>query len=205
MEDNNISTLSKAYTSRVQKEKIKHKNEQDKIDLENSIKLQNLLDGMSIIRNAFRDLLKIDFGNHFSLDLIENDYQGWPSLNLLVKDNKNDIEDGPTFLVRASDCNAEVTIDFIISGELKTLVIKDHSVVKQIPSYLRKSLRKYLDSVTSFVVENENKVVPLPDIDFDVNEDNSNNNLLSDDSLIETEQDFSELDILPILDEIEII
>ncbi len=209
MEDNNISTLRKAYTTRVQKEKIKHKNGQKQVDIENSIKFQYLLEGMSIIRSAFRDLLEIDFGKRFSLSLVEDDYQGWPNLNLLVKDKQNIIEDGPNFVARVSDYNEESTIEFIFSGELKTLKIKNKSVVSQIPSYLRKNLRQYLDSVTSFVVENENNVAPLPSIDLDIGSSKLDNSALSEslgnDDLIDIQEDFSELDTLPILEEVEII
>lgn len=204
MEDNSISTLSKAYASRIKIEKLKQEKGQKKIDINNSIKFQNLLEAMLNVRDGLKELLVIDLGKRFSLDLIENDYLGFPSFNLYLKDNENEIKETPSFVARANDYNEEVTIEFIILGSLQTLKIENHAVVTQIPSYLRKNLRGFLDAVTLFAVENEIKSLELPAIDFQTEDNNLSDNI-SDEDLIENKEDLPDFDTLPILEEIELI
>ena len=83
----NTSAISKAYTSRVQKEKFKHQRESRLVDIESSQRQENILLAMVTIRSTLRDLLSIDFGKRYHLKLVEDDWWGWARLSLRLEDN----------------------------------------------------------------------------------------------------------------------
>lgn len=202
MEKNpSVSAISKAYSSRVQKEKIKHQQESRLVDIENSHRQENILLAMTSIRTALRDLLSIDFGKRFHLKLIEDDWWGWARVTLKVEDQLDDIQDTPNFTVRVSDHNAQGTLEFIINGDLKTLSINNSGVLAQVPGYLRKIIRNYLDQVTEFVIQNEKAPKKIEKIDLkDAQTDDSNKIDLEYDSNDYTPDT---IDTLPVIEDLE--
>ena len=199
--NHSVSAISKAYSSRVQKEKIKHQKKRREADIESSQRQENILLAMVSIRSALRDLLGIDFGKRFHLKLIEDDWWGWARLTLRLEDQLDDIQETPNFTVRVSDHNAQGTLEFIVNGDLKTLAMTNSGVLSQIPSYLRKIIRTYLDLVTEFVIQNEkapNKVEKI-DLKDDKKEEFDNMDLRNDDEAFDPDA----LDTLPVLEDLE--
>lgn len=196
----NTSAISKAYTSRVQKEKFKHQRESRLVDIESSQRQENILLAMVTIRSTLRDLLSIDFGKRYHLKLVEDDWWGWARLSLRLEDNIEDEQDTPNFCVRVSDHNALGTLEFIINGDLRTLAMTNSGVLTQVPGFLRKILRDYLDLVTAFVIKNEKALKGTQKIELHDEKNNEENKI---DLEYQLEDTASSLNTLPIINDLE--
>lgn len=176
-ENPGLSPRAGLFESRI-KRKLKEKDEKAAEESKAAVvRQQQILQTMTTIRKALSETVKIKLGERFRFDLQIGDWEGWPRLQLALVDLWIP-EDYPLYLrVSAHDRHGLGTIMFGMNDAevLGAVHLADPQELPRIPLVLKKAVRIFLDSVTSYVLSPKDpsevvKRISLDDVTSDVDE-----------------------------------
>jgi len=205
-----LSTTLDAFESRIQLRKTAKRVAESEAEKTQKIRQKLLLTSMMNIRRSLAQLTKIDLGDNFSLTLDADDWQGWPRLLVRLEDLSDPRKEYPAFQVVAHDRLERAQVEIAQTNIPKTekLSLIDQGDLARLPAVLKRSVRSYLDLVEKAVVEAEtrwNSEAHAPPIvaaqlsEPEVTETPA----LSGDIFIDDADMISDLDELPVLDQLE--
>jgi len=152
-----LAKTAKAFDSRMQRLKRKQQDEALTEEKETRERHMLLLEALLNIRNSVVDLCRVNLGDRFSLQLIADDWQGWPRSTVKLVDSIFADKEYPYFCVKAADRAGKAFIEVIYEDPLKPVKIEftKRQDLKTLPITLRKCARSYLDIVGDLVLEAE--------------------------------------------------
>ena len=155
--DTDLTSTGGAFSSLIQ---AKIKEQEIKVgEVEQATQARHalMLETLMNIRKSLLDVGRIDLGERYFFDQINDDSQGWPRLRILLRDNLDTEAELPFFQVTAHDRNAQGTLEILAGGMEKAISISlvNSSELAKLPSTLKKAVRAYLDVVSGLILSRQ--------------------------------------------------
>jgi hypothetical protein len=184
-----LSATLDAFNSRIQRKRREQELADNSAEKLARARQKLLLSAMIKIRKSLAEVVKLDLGDRFHLELEADDWQGWPRLTVRLLDKKRPNAEYPPFQVLSHDRNARSTIEILYSAErdLETLHLHSDGDLQRIPLILKKCVRFFLDSVAEIVLAAHGRV----DLDAEEDEDFKKRELLEQPPAQEQETPFA--------------
>lgn len=149
--DVDLSTLSARIQRRFEEQKEVQKREDDGARIRQFYLLSALLRARKILRGV--GLLKL--GNSVRLDVISDDYQGWPRILVYPNHLKDDLIELSQFEVTGSERPGVVEITMRIPGTSfkEELLISKQEDLLRVTRVLKRNVRLYLDQLTDEIIK----------------------------------------------------
>ncbi|MCB0338774.1 MAG: hypothetical protein KDD53_04175 [Bdellovibrionales bacterium] len=113
-----------------------------------------ILEGMTTIRKALQETLRINLGDRFALDLDIDDYKGWPRVQLLLLDSLAPEQLDHGIIVSAHERNEMGTIEIHLAGSrcLGRVHLTDRRDFEKLGLVVKKSVREFLDIISTYIL-----------------------------------------------------
>lgn len=113
-----------------------------------------MLQALSVLRRALQETAKIHLGPRFSLQTKVCDSEGWPKIELSLRDSLAPGQVDYCLTVTANDRSHGGWIDLSLrSGEsLLRLSMAEDGALERLPHALKKTLRQFLDLIGNYVL-----------------------------------------------------
>lgn len=160
-----LSATVGAFSNRFQNRKKAQEEADESAKKSRQVRHGLMLCALVDIRRALVDLSRIDLGNRFSLDLLADDYSGWPRITVRLSDERQLEKEFSTFQVTAHDRGESGTIEIVCDESRKPERINIHkqSDLVNLAVVLKSSVRNYLDLVGDIVMNIEQSYQAPPE------------------------------------------
>jgi hypothetical protein len=157
--DVDVSTFS----ARIQKRFDEQKEVQKREDEGARLRQYFLLSALLRARKVLRGVAKLKLGNLVDLEIICDDFQGWPRILLTPNHIEDDLIDLPNFEVTGGERPGfvEVTIRIPGSSFKEELLISKEEDLLRIARILKRNLRLYLDQLTDEIIKPRQRTVAV--------------------------------------------
>lgn len=114
-----------------------------------------MLSAMSTARKALAEVQKISFGERFSLQISNSDWEGWPRVQVDLIDSLAPQRVDHGLVIIATDNNSQGKIQFSLkSGKILTYVsLVEPKELERLPILLKRTVRQFLELVTAYVLD----------------------------------------------------
>ena len=149
--EDDISTFSARIQKRFEDQREVQKREDDGARLRQYYLLTALLRARKTLRGV--SLLKL--GNNVELELLCDDFQGWPRILVIPNHAKDDLIELSNFEVTGSERPGVVEITMRIPGTSfkEELLISRQEDLQRISRTLKRNIRLYLDQLTDEIIK----------------------------------------------------
>ena len=211
-----VGAFSTLIQAKIKEQEIKVGEIEQATQARHALMLETLMN----IRKSLLDVGRIDLGERYFFDQVNDDSQGWPRLRIFLRDNLDTEAELPFFQVTAHDRNAQGSVEILSGGTEKAISISlvNSSELVKLPSTLKKAVRVYLDLVSGLILsrqkplehQDDDKVAMEASIKEGFSESsagiNNDDLFLEDNSLenfLEQLPQMGSLDRLPTIEELE--
>lgn len=113
-----------------------------------------ILQAMSSVRRSLQETMKISLGSRFAFELEILDFEGWPRIELSLWDHLANSPTNNILTVSADDHgqNGTIRITFNRDEVVGLIALKDPNELTKLPIILKKSMRDFLERVSSYVL-----------------------------------------------------
>ena len=153
-EEPNLSTTVDTFASRIQRRIREQALERDQSRQEEKIRHARLLKAMSAIRKALQETHKIQLGERCFFELHVTDWQGWPRVDLFLRDVLAPEQAILGLVVTANDHNNQGRIIFrsLDDKPLGLLEVARPEEFQKLPLLLKRIVREFLDTSSNYVL-----------------------------------------------------
>ena len=158
--DGGITDLSAtvgAFAARMQRRKKEQAELNDVEGQATRARQQLLLKAMVKIRRSLEEVVRIDLGDRFKLELHKDDLHGWPRLTLKLIDRVKRNDDFPSLRVVSHDRQARgaIEITYLPDQPMEQLALCKEAEFNRLPTVLKMCVRSFLDRVGEIVLSAE--------------------------------------------------
>jgi len=116
-----------------------------------------LINSLVRIRKSMREVAKLDMGDRFKLQLVNDDWEGWPRMVLKIVDSRNPTGELPELIVTSHDRQDSATIEIKYAKKLNAEVVSlaEEGKEAKVSTILKKCLRDHLEMIGDMVIEIE--------------------------------------------------
>ena len=197
-----MSTFSARIQKRFEEQKEVQKREDDGARTRQFYLLSALLRARKILRGV--SLLKL--GNSVNLEVVFDDFQGWPRILIIPNHVKDDLIELSQFEVTGSERPGVVEITMRIPGTSfrEELLISKQEDLLRVTRVLKRNIRLYLDQLTDEIIKPKFKdSTNKAEIDVPVVKSLNEGQALKEVNLFEERFGDEVLDTLPQIEEIQ--
>jgi hypothetical protein len=153
----NLAATLDAFNNRFQKKKQEKEDLVAQASQIKQLRQAVMLQAMMIIRRSLREVARVNVGDSFSLFLTMDDLNGWPRLELGLRENYAPEREYPSFNIITHDRGERGLLEFqfirtvpVLNAE--TIYLSQESDLIKVNSVLKKCVRRFLDVVEEVIL-----------------------------------------------------
>ena len=161
----NVESTVGKFASRIHRQLERKSLEEEQLDQIMQLRKNIALEAMTSIRKALQDTVRLKLGERFSLKLLNDDWEGWPRVQLILMDSLAPSQITHALVVKLRHREDVTAIEMSLkSGDpLGVIQIVDGSEVGKLSAMFKKVVRDFLDLAACSVLNPAN---PEEIIDF---------------------------------------
>jgi hypothetical protein len=146
-----ISTFSARIQKRFEEQKEVQKREDDGARIRQFFLLSSLLRARKILKGVSQ----LKLGNNVDLQIVCDDFQGWPRILIEPNHAKDDLIELSSFEVTGSERQGVVELTMRIPGTSfkEELIISKQEDLQRVTRILKRNIRLYLDQLTDEIIK----------------------------------------------------
>ena len=196
-----ISTFSARIHKRFEEQKEVQKREDDGARLRQFYLLSALLRARKILRGVSQ----LKLGNNVNLEIVCDDFQGWPRVLITPNHSKDDLIELSHFEVTGSERPGVVEITMRIPGTSfkEELIISKPDDLQRVSRVLKRNIRLYLDQLTDEIIKPKFRASAIAPVQENAIKALNEGQALKEVNLFEDHSNGNVLETLPQLEEIQ--